>query len=407
MRTVVLCAAVAALLAPRAAAAQSLTLTEAAALQRLSADSPRVRALRAGVDLARAEALAAGRWPNPSVAVNRETVGGVTEYLTTVGQVLPITGVRTLQVRAASALADAAGARADDEIRRAKADLRLAFAQLVSAQGRERELTAVRDRLRGVADVLARREAAGDAAGFDRLRAEREVIDIEADVALAAADRLRAQGVLAGFFGERVDPASLVAAPEPRTNAPLPAVEVLAERAESARGELIAFQKEVEAANWFGLAADRRRIPEPQVGGGTKSTSGLAGGLGSVVTFQATIPVFDRGRPEKAMAVARAQQAEARAGALRVTLRADIESLRPIVIDRRAAAERYRIAVASTADQIERIAQVSYEAGERGILELLDAYRTGAAARIRQSMLDLAVRQAEIELEFLTGSEIK
>jgi outer membrane protein TolC len=60
-----------------------------------------------------------------------------------------------------------------------------------------------------------------------------------------------------------------------------------------------------------------------------------------------------------------------------------------------------------SADQIERIAQVSYDAGERGILELLDAYRTGAMSRIRQAALDAAVREAEIELEFVSGWEIQ
>ena len=56
--------------------------------------------------------------------------------------------------------------------------------------------------------------------------------------------------------------------------------------------------------------------------------------------------------------------------------------------------------------QIERIAQVSYDAGERGILELLDAYRTGSSARMRQAALDLAARQAELELEFVSGWEM-
>ena len=48
-----------------------------------------------------------------------------------------------------------------------------------------------------------------------------------------------------------------------------------------------------------------------------------------------------------------------------------------------------------------------YDAGERSILELLDAYRTGATARVRQATLDGAVRQAEIELEFASGWEIQ
>jgi outer membrane protein TolC len=49
---------------------------------------------------------------------------------------------------------------------------------------------------------------------------------------------------------------------------------------------------------------------------------------------------------------------------------------------------------------------VSYEAGERGILELLDAHRSASSARMRQAELDAAVREAEIELEFVSGWEI-
>ena len=75
-------------------------------------------------------------------------------------------------------------------------------------------------------------------------------------------------------------------------------------------------------------------------------------------------------------------------------------------MERRDTADRYRTAAVNGLGEIERIAQVSYDAGERGILELLDAYRTGASARIRQAALDAAVRQAEIELEFVSGWEI-
>ena len=75
-------------------------------------------------------------------------------------------------------------------------------------------------------------------------------------------------------------------------------------------------------------------------------------------------------------------------------------------MERRAIADHYRAAIAAGSDQIERIAQVSYEAGERGILELLDAHRTAAAARVRQTELEAAVREAEIELEFVSGWEI-
>jgi cobalt-zinc-cadmium efflux system outer membrane protein len=75
-------------------------------------------------------------------------------------------------------------------------------------------------------------------------------------------------------------------------------------------------------------------------------------------------------------------------------------------VERRQIAERHRAALRGGTEQIERIAQISYEAGERGILDLLDAYRTASAARLRQTELDAAVREAEIELEFVSGWEM-
>lgn len=405
MRRPMLCAAVALALVPSSAGAQSLMLTESDALARLSTTSPHLRAIRSGLDVARVDVLAASRWPNPSVNVARESVVGVTEYLTTVTQPLPITGRRGLEQLRASALVLASSSRADDEVRRVQTDLRMAFADLQAAQIRERELATTVIRLRELADVLANREAAGDAAGFDRLRAERELLEVETDRAVASTDRLRAQAILASFFDDMLDPSRIVAVSQPASTAPLPPLEALLEIAESARGDLVALRREIEAADFAARAARRRRIPEPAIVAGTKSSTVAGGGLGSIVAVQATIPLFDRARPERALAAARDAQARARLDALRLELRGQIASLRAAVMERRQAAARYRAEAIASADQIERIAQVSYDAGERGILELLDAYRLGSSARIRQAALDATVRQAEIELAFVSGWE--
>jgi outer membrane protein, heavy metal efflux system len=407
MRALVSCAVLAAVVLPSSAGAQSLALTESEVLARLSPNSPRVRAIRPAVDLARADVLAAARWPNPRVTFDRESVAGVTEVMTMVAQAMPINGHRGLLVDAATALVEASSSRADDEMRRARADLRVAFAQLVAVQARELELTRARDRLREVADVLAKREAAGDAAGFDRLRAEREVFDVDADRAVAASERARAQATLASFFETPADAVRIVAVAPSASKASLPPVEALVEQAESLRGELLALRKEIEAARFSEQAAERRRIPDPEIVAGTKSSTVGGGDVGSVVSIHAAIPLFDRSRPERALARARASLAQARVEAFRTVLRADIAALRASVLERRETAERYRSAAVAGADQIVRIAQVSYDAGERGILELLDAYRTGSTARVRQAVLDASVRQAEIELEFASGWEIQ
>jgi cobalt-zinc-cadmium efflux system outer membrane protein len=186
----------------------------------------------------------------------------------------------------------------------------------------------------------------------------------------------------------------------------LPPVDELVARAEGTRGELQAWRHEQESAALALRAAGRRLVPEPEIVAGTKSSNLGTGDTGSIVSVHAALPLFDRAGAEKAAAQARALQARAEAEAFRRTLRADVAAWRAAVIERRDIADRYRAAVAAGTDQIERIAQVSYDAGERGILELLDAHRTSAAARVRQAALDALVRQAEIELEFVSGWEL-
>lgn len=393
------------LAAPTSSSAQTISLTESQALEQLALDNPRVRAVNAPVDVARAGVLAARRWPNPRFTYDRESVAGVTENLTMVGQMLPVTGRRTFEADAASALVEAASGLASQQVRRLRADLRLAFADLVAAQQRERELTVVRDRLQELAGVLARREAAGEAAGFDRLRAEREVLELDVDRAGAASDRLRAQATLAGFLMPPASSATITAvAPMPGRGVPPPVSELMTMAAQS-RGDMAALRHEIDAASFSERAAERSRIPEPEVVGGTKSSNIGSGGVGSVFLLHVPIPLFDRARPERAAARARRSQAEAQLESLRTTLRSQITVWRDALIERRATADRYRATAGPAAAELERIAQVSYDAGERGILELLDAYHSAATARIRQGALDAAVRQAEIELEFLSGWE--
>ncbi len=112
MKTRLWCVAFALLCRSASVGAQTV-LSEADALARLSGESPRVRAIRSAADVARAEVLAAGRWPNPRVTIDRESVAGIRETLTMVAQPLPISGRRAFEKSAASALADAATSRSD------------------------------------------------------------------------------------------------------------------------------------------------------------------------------------------------------------------------------------------------------------------------------------------------------
>lgn len=405
MRPLFVSALLASALAP-GVRAQTVALTESEVLAQLGDASPRVQAARAAVDIARADVLAAGRWPNPRATFNREAVAGITENMVTVSQVLPVTGRRGLDVRAANERVEASTSRAGDQIRRFRADLRLAFNDLWTAQERERELARSRDRLTELAGILGKREAAGEAAGFDRLRAEREVLDVDAARAMATVERRQAQALLASFLTAPRDATAIEVVRPPAPPGTVPSVDELMTRAERSRGALAALAWEQRAAGFAEQAAARRAIPEPEIVGGTKSSNVADGDIGSVISVHVAVPLFDRGQPEKAAAQARGRQARAEADVLRQTIRAQITAWRAAVLERRDIAERHRAAMTGGADRIERIALVSYEAGERGILELLDAHRTASAARVRQAELDGAVREAEVELEFASGWEI-
>jgi cobalt-zinc-cadmium efflux system outer membrane protein len=395
----------AASLAPAASAQQ--VLTESDAVGRLSLESPRARAVRAEVELARADALSASRFPNPRVTASREAVAGVSEGYLLLSQALPVTGRRGLQTESAGELVRASQARADDLLRRLRADIRRAFVDLSFEESRERELESALVSLQGLADVLAKRERAGDAAGFDRLRAEREALDLAASLGECRARRARAQGALATFFFPSPDPTSLHAAPLAGGQPPLPAAEDLITRAGTGRPDLQALERDIAAARLAGRAAARSVVPEPEVVAGLKTSSAGEDQYGSVFSVVASIPLFDRARPEKAQAAARELLATAERDALRAEMTSTVRGLHAAAEQRRRVADSYRKEAIPRSDELRRIAQISYDAGERGILELLDAYRSAADARLRLADLDAVSAYADIDLELATAVEIR
>jgi len=382
-------------------------MTESEAAARLSLESPRARAVAAEVDLARAAVAAAGRWPNPTVTASRESVAGVREDFLLVSQALPVTGRRSLATASAQEQVRSAELRAADVLRRLRVDLRHAFVDLSVEEARQRELVTALEALQSLAGVLERREKAGDAAGFDRLRAEREALDVASMLGDVKARRARAQGLVASFYFPVPDPSTLHAAPLVTDRPALPPADELVANAEDRRPDLRALEREIESARLAVRTASRSLRPEPAIVAGLKTSSVGADRRGSVLSVLATIPVFDRARPERAEAAARERLAAARRDALRAEIVATVRGLRLAAQERRAAADDYRREAVPRSDELRRIAQVSYDAGERGILELLDAYRSAADARLRLLELDGLSAAAEIDLELATGMEIR
>ena len=279
------------------------------------------------------------------------------------------------------------------------------FTDLLLAQDRVGTLEAGVGRLDALITVLRTREEEGEGSRFDRLRAEREVAEVDADLALAGIDRRRAQARLAAFFAEGTDPDGLSAAGRlddyPASPVPASAAGPAPER----RPEYRALGLEAERWGAEERAARRLRLPSAQVTGGMKR-SGVLGSLdtGFVVGASLSVPVFNRGQAQAARAAAAGARVEAERRSLAARIAAEVHAASAAAVGARELAERYRDDSVSRAAELVAIATAGYEEGEFGILELLDAHRVGLSAELRSLELSASARRAAIELGSRDGA---
>ena len=73
---------------------------------------------------------------------------------------------------------------------------------------------------------------------------------------------------------------------------------------------------------------------------------------------------------------------------------------------RKNAIEQYRAEVNQIGLDLTKIARVSYEEGEIGILELLDSYRINRHAQLRLVDLESMAKEAQIALDRAVGEEV-
>lgn len=382
-------------------------LSEADALARFMASDPRIPALRARTAEVQAEQGGRALWPNPVAAFTRENVAGTDDVYLVGRQELPISGRRRHLLAAGRFAVEASDAEAALEIRELQAGVRRAFAALLVAQEREAVLNRAVEDLRALVAILRAREEAGEGSRYDRLRGQRALADVDSEQAAAAIARVRGQADLAAYLGPGVTPESIVAAGSLRQTPAAP-VETLVTLALASRGDYQASERAIARFGAERQAARALRIPTPSITFGTKqSTTGAGSDVGSQLALDVTVPLFNRGQAAVALASAQAARAEAERAFLRLLVEAEVRRAHAAAALEHARAARYEQALVETAEPLTEIARVAYEEGELGILELLDASRQLIDARLR--VLDFAAtgRLAAIELDRVTGVEIK
>jgi cobalt-zinc-cadmium efflux system outer membrane protein len=385
-----------------------MSLTEREAITRFLANDPRIRALNAGVDEVRAAQAERTLWPNPSATYSRESVLGAHDTFLLARQELPISGRRGHLQTAGRLAVDSAQAGALFERSQLVAEIRQAYAALLVSQQREAVIEAAISELQTLISMLRAREKGGEGSTYDRMRGQRALVDMEAERALAAGERARAQGQLAGYLGPGTAPDALIAADSLLAASLPPSPAPLIELALANRGDYRSAQTSIARFEAERAAASRLQIPTPTLTGGLKrSDLGGTARSGYQFTMDLSVPLFSRGQAATALATAQKTRAEAEAESWRLRIEAEVRSTYNILQVHQERAARYQESAAAIAEPLAKIGRVGYEEGELSILELLDADRQALEARLKVLELAAAARRAAIELDRVVGQEFR
>jgi cobalt-zinc-cadmium efflux system outer membrane protein len=384
-----------------AATATAQELTETQLVDLIVRDGAQARAVRLDVDVVRREQAARAVLSNPSIGYTREGAG-YTEFLQ-VEQFLPIFGTRGALARAGAAATLAAEGERDARLWRLRADARGFVARLLAEQDKLQASAVTVREVERIIGLLRIREKEGEGSRFDRLRAEQELADARQISLEAAASAVDVKAAIAAVIADGPRLTRVVGTLYVRRE--IPAVEILTERALTTRGELRALTAEADRFRLEADAARRAKLPAPTIVGGLKRADGALGREnGGLLGVNVTVPLFDSGRREAARWLAERDRTEAERALTTQNIRAQVAAMREVLELRQ---EAIRTAdAASPASELTQIAEVSYTEGEAGILELLDAHRTAARARIRAIDMRLAARLTQIALERVVGDTL-
>jgi outer membrane protein, heavy metal efflux system len=347
----------------------------------------------------------AGAFPNPTLNVTHEPLSGGTadysESYVTLSQMVELPGLRNARADGAQWAVRATEARLAADSSRLAFEVKRTYVDAVLADDLLGVARRVTDVFREAARTAATREAQGDISRYDlqRIFVERsryENLLADAEIRAASARRNLALLIL-----PESDVAEVTVAGLDGETPPTSVGDVIAEQVASGRQEVDAARAAAEAA-----AADVRlkrseRVPSLTATGGFKRQSD--GMNGAFLGVAIPLPLFNRNAGALAGAEARAESGEAR---LALTKRQVENDIRRAVESYESARRRSDLLTGDELDassDLLEMAQVAYDLGEMGLLELLDAADALKGARNAQAQLRADLWIAYYNLERATG----
>jgi outer membrane protein TolC len=374
-------------------------LTMPEVLAAFKQNNPHVKILDGRLAATRAELRQSQLLPNPEVIWRVEDSVDKDNFVEASWPV-DVSGRRWLKSRAALAGIVSAERLYQWELNSLFTDVKARFYEVVACQERLRIAEDGASRYTSILDNLRGRAGQTD---FDRMRLEKELAEVKADAAEARRELHHLHIDLAILLNE--DPHILRLAADLKPKA-LPGREALESSILSDHPKVVSALKAVERRDLERKAARRKWLPEINIAGGFKNTSGDdVNKTGFAGELSISVPIFDAGQEELAAAKGELKVAESEAAiAKNEVMRRFVETYEDAVIVKNSVRE-YETALLA-AERVEQMAGLAYLEGRLGTLELLDAYSGAIKARTRYITLMFESHILEVELERVIGHPI-
>jgi cobalt-zinc-cadmium efflux system outer membrane protein len=362
-----------------------------------------LKASAARKDAANGRAVQARAWPNPELEVSSDDMpthrGGFSQAKNMAGitQIVPFPGKKKADRQIGAA--DAAAGGADWRLNRAELvrEVKIAYCQVQTAE----QSAAVAADLVQVADAAAaaaaKRNAAGEIALQEQLRAEIQLEQTQAEKVDAAREVAVARQEFVRLLGRpELRDARLTDAPD--ESGKLALVNAVPSAIVTGHPAMVAARARLDHA----VATMRRAGLEPR----PDVTLGVAAGRDEAANenlmalrLSIPLPLWDRSKGKRMEAQAGVREAEAGIAATQQEL---LAAWRTAVARYKAAAAQvtaHRERILPKSEQALRLVQTGFEEGKFNFIDYLDIQRTTAEARLayQKKLLDLNSARAELE----------
>ncbi len=389
--------------------AQPLTPDEA--FSRFLQRSPLVAAEKEKLQMAQGRLLQTQAWANPILSYDQEgyPVGQKEaslddqEFLIGAWQEFELGGQRGKRRDLAQLELEAENSRYRDFIRRKRLEINRLFARVFYASKRKGSLEEALRQYSRIRDTHRKRYELGEVSGLAQMKIEAEELWYLVELARSEREFNSSWSELASnicWEGATLPELSLE---EPR-QVMLPDSAVLINKALESRPDLKSQQLEALAAQIAVEAEKAKNIPNLNLGAGYKRDFGQNSFF---VRVQLPLPLWDR----RQGAIDEKLAANRRQGMLshwkEIWIRHEVQRAYRVYSKLLAASRRLESVFVQKLESMVEITALSYQEGEAGILEYIDALRTQRDAVLAQNQLFEELHLAQLELEASVGIPLR